>query len=549
MSTYFQSDYDLENIGLDLPGYFDDEELNSRSDYAELFENKEDDSEPDYSGILSSNELDEHDGSLSATHGFSGDRPDACKNGDKLNLKSKCKTDGDSTKESNNRYTGVKDTSLINMQELFDNSGVVRKFLFGRPCYYNGTHYEYLTEKAFCVLCKQYLDRSVQGQITRMQSYKDLYTYAVEYDSRFHETEIKENTYISFRNGVVDAKSLAFWNEHAPKYEVIFTIDADLDLPSSEDDAYALFQNTKMYHFLESMCNEDVESIVLILQMLGYLMLNVTPKRAFFWLGPAPASGKSVLMNVISRLFGKSNCCHINAHQMAEKFSQAQLYDCRVNLGLESSGTLNSEAISMIKSLSGDSNISLERKYKSRQDLPNFCKLVFASNEALEIGETDNSDAFWSRCKLIACLQSCDVCKQDHDLEIKLWDEREEWLPAVIYEANKLIQSGFQFVEPEVSKNLKHQWRYMNEHPVATFIRERLEISSQETGFISTQQLLDECVKHTGANLTVGNSFSRLLSKYSRQALMPKKGKGPNGNRVNGFANVQLVDHKEEESY
>lgn len=443
-----------------------------------------------------------------------------------------------------NRTPDIKDTSLLNMEELFNKSGVVRKFLFGRACYYNGTHYNYLTEKVFCVICKDKLDRSVLGQITRMQSLKDLYAYTIEYDSSIRETETKENFYISFRNGVVDARSLEFWDWHDPKFEVLFTIDADLDLSISEDEAYSLFNGTTMHRFLENMCNCDLESMKLILQMVGYMLLNVTPKRAFFWLGPAPASGKSILMNVISKLLGKSNCCHINAHQMSERFAQAQLYDCRVNLGWESSGTLNSEAISMIKSLSGDSNISLERKYKSRQDLPNFCKLAFASNEAINIGQTDNSDAFWSRCKLIACLQSCDDKKQDTDLEDKLWVEREAWLPAVIFETSKLIKSGFRFAEPEVSQNLKHQWRYVNEHPVATFVRERLVISSHEIGFVSTQELLDECVKYTGINTMAGNAFSKLLSKYSSQTLIPKKGQGLNGNRVNGYANVQLVDPK-----
>ena len=442
----------------------------------------------------------------------------------------------------------VKETSLIYLEELFKKTGVIHKFIFGRDCYFNGTHYKYLTVSAFCALCKKKLDRSVQGQITRMQSYTDLYTYAIENDSSIRDFEIRENFYISFKNGVLDVKTFEL-SQHNQRYEVMFTIDADIYLPESEEDAYMKFENTRMYRFLYAMCNGDDQSILLILQMLGFCALNVTPKRIFFWLGPTPASGKSILLNVMAELYGPTNCCHINAHEMGVKFSQAQLYDCRVNLGQESCGTLNSVTVSMIKSLSGDASVAIERKYRARQDFPNFCKLVFASNEPIDIGETDNSDAFWERCKVIACLNSCEISKRDTGLAKILWDEREDWLPVVVYETRRLIESGFRFVEPEVSKTLKHQWRYMNENPVATFVRERLVISSCKTGFISTQELLGAYVEHTGSNPMASNSFSRLLSKYSQQPLITQKGPGPNGRRVNGFMNVQLVDHKKEETY
>ena len=85
----------------------------------------------------------------------------------------------------------------------------------------------------------------------------------------------------------------------------------------------------------------------------------------------------------------------------------------------------------------------------------------------------------------------------------------------------------------------------MNEHPVATFVRERLVIFSHEVGFISTQEVLDAYVEYIGSNPMASNSFSRLLSKYSQQPLITKKGPGLNRHQMNGFANVQLVDYKE----
>ena len=341
---------------------------------------------------------------------------------------------------------------------------------------------------------------------------------------------------------MLDVHSLEFYFRHDPQFEVAFTVNAEYHPTDSKHMAYRCFYETVTYDFLNQMCDGDKDSLQLILQMIGFFVLHVTPKRAFFWMGPAPASGKGVLLDLICRLLGSAQCCHIDAQKMGGKFSVSQLFNRRVNLGLESCGKLSSAAISTIKTLSGDSIMPIERKFKEGEDIPNYTKIVFASNEPINISESDMTDAFWDRCKLIFCGKSCAKNQRDPFLIDKLWEEREILMSVVAWEAHELILNDFRFIEPEISATIKHQWRYMNENPISTFLRERVKIHGKACSFISTEELFDAFIQYTGVTTMNIKSFSSQLTKYSPAVLMRKKGYAPDKRRVNGFVNIELVD-------
>lgn len=441
-------------------------------------------------------------------------------------------------------HSDPRDISLYCLEKKLKASGVILDFVFGRFSYFNGRNYVAMSEKTFCALCKEKLDKDILSRIMQMRTLKDLYEYATLCSKEREKTEIQENFLVSFTNGVLDLRSLQFFG-HSPEHKVSFTVDADCILAGSLEAAYESFSSTVTCNFLNQMVDGDQESIRLVMQMIGFLLLNVVPKRAFFWLGPAPASGKSVLMELIRRLLGSDVVCHIDAHRMGEKFSLAQLLQSRVNLGLDSSGKLSSADVSAIKTLSGDPVMSIERKFREREDYLNYTKLVFASNESADICESDVSDAVWDRLKLIYCSKSCDEHERDPFLIDKLMEERDLLMEVVVQETHALIQGNFRFAEPKISKKIKYQWRYANENPVATFIRERLVISDCEGTFISTNTLFQEFVQYTGSEMMACNVFSNLLSRYSPKPLISKKGKDESGHRVRGFANVQFRDDEE----
>lgn len=214
---------------------------------------------------------------------------------------------------------------------------------------------------------------------------------------------------------------------------------------------------------------------------------------------PSSAFGKDVLLELIRRLFGSENCCHIDAHKMGGKFGISQLAEKRINPGLESNGKLDSSDIATIKTLSGDSVMSVERKHKDWEDFPNYCKMIFASNESIIITDSDTTDAFWDRCKLIHCGKSCAVEDRNPFLLDELWKERNLLMSMVVWEAKALIDNDFKFIEPRISSTIKGKWRYMNEDPIRTFLRERVEIYDTGNSFISTADLHKVFIQDSGS--------------------------------------------------
>ena len=110
----------------------------------------------------------------------------------------------------------------------------------------------------------------------------------------------------------------------------------------------------------------------------------------------------------------------------------------------------------------------------------------------------------------------------------------------VVWEAKALIDNDFKFIEPRISSTIKDKWRYMNEDPIRTFLRERVEIYNTGNSFISTADLHKVFIQDSGVEDMPLNAFSKKISEYSLKPLIKGKGIGSDGKRVNGFLNIEL---------
>lgn len=418
------------------------------------------------------------------------------------------------------------------------------KKLWGRIVYYNGTHYEILTEDIFCMYCKKYLPMEIQNKICSVKVFKSLYRYVL-YDFVTEKEAVREDNYlISCQNCVVNAKTLTT-SYHSECLEVSYTVKASY--------IENVYDYPAPYHFEQliwNMTDGDVDAMQLIWQMLGYVLLHVSPKRAFFWLGTEPASGKSLLCDFIQRLLGNENCSLIEADDIGKRFCMAQFSDKRVNLGAESSGKLTRSDVVRIKEITGNKTISVEKKGVNREDFPNYTVLVFASNEPIFIGDADLTDAFWERCKLIPCMKSCPIEERDVNLIEKLWEERDLIVSRAIEVASDLIEREFRFIEPQLAKQMKTAWRRNNGSIISNYVDEYLEIVTGNQGyfyFTPTEELYKHYIKHTG-DVISKNSFSNKLNRYtSGKLIKDKKRIKDYKSPVHGFYNVRIRAMEEED--
>lgn len=356
------------------------------------------------------------------------------------------------------------------------------------------------------------------------------------------ERSIEDNYFISFQNCVVDTETLLTYT-HDSKIETAYTINANYLEEWYEEDMYYFNQ------LVNSMTNYDNESIQLIWEMLGYVMLHIPPKRAFFWLGTEPASGKSLLGAFIQMLFGIENCSQIEADDIGKRFSMSQLVTKSVNLGMESSGKLSRSDVVRIKEITGNRVISIEQKGIDRIDFPNYAVLIFASNEPIDIGDADPTDAFWDRCKLIPCLRSCPIEERDSRLLEKIWEERDFIVSKAVDVAKRLIQDDFQFTEPELSKRMKSEWRKKGNTAMGDFIHECIDIFPEEyLYFTPTDELYKRYIEYTGKYLSK-NSFSSQFNKLTAGRTIKSKRRVVGYNSpVHGFCNVRIRATEDDDS-
>lgn len=431
-----------------------------------------------------------------------------------------------------------KGINLLELKEIICQNVQIDK-KWGRLRYYDGKTYRFLNSRIFCALCELYMPDYIMKKICSMKIFNALYEFIL-CGFELVDKGYEDCGYISFLNGIFDLKLYRLY-EHNPQYETPYCVQANY-----MDEDYGAMSNFE--RLINQMTGGDEECIELMWEMLGYLLLHVTPKRAFFWLGTEPATGKSLLGDFIVRLFGMANCSQISANGIGGRFNLAQFVQCSINLGMESSGKLSQMDVLRIKELTGNKTISIERKGQDRIDYPNYSTLIFASNDPINIGDFDDTGAFWERCKLIPCMHSCSVEQRDPYMLEKIWEERDYIVSRAVKYAKRLRNNKFVFTEPKLAAEMKEMWKAAYENPIKVFIRERLEfvqVGKQQEYFLPTEELYKEFVNFSDKHMTI-EMFSKEFKKLTLgQALKTKKRCMGYTNSVNGFCGVKIKEEVE----
>ncbi len=151
----------------------------------------------------------------------------------------------------------------------------------------------------------------------------------------------------------------------------------------------------KIDDFLRQVLNEDIEKVMAIYELFGYLLYKkYSIQKAIMFIGGG-RNGKSVLLELQKRFIGAVNCSAIPIQQFeSDDFSKIELHRKLANL----SGDLDATTISnsgSFKGLTGGDIISASRKFKTRLEFVNYAKLIFATNNLPRTKDT--SLAFFDR--------------------------------------------------------------------------------------------------------------------------------------------------------
>lgn len=203
--------------------------------------------------------------------------------------------------------------------------------------------------------------------------------------------------------------------------------------------------------FCETSLDGNPKKKELLLAILGYCLSDVWGTRTAFLLHGAPSSGKSLILDFLTRLLPTEVLSTIPLHELESSFHRSSLLGKKVNISAEIAGKKVRD-ISYFKSLVSGDAVSAEFKGKDSFRFVSQAKLIFASNVAIEIKDTDNTSAFADR--LTPLLFHCSIPKEKQDKQLldKLLEERNAIFTKSIYALRRLVNQNYVFDLPEDSK-------------------------------------------------------------------------------------------------
>lgn len=148
--------------------------------------------------------------------------------------------------------------------------------------------------------------------------------------------------------------------------------------------------------FIHDVFGDDPKTEKEFRKFLGLCISDIRFLKVCFFLYGLPNTGKTVVLNLLKKLFGSEWCSSLSFSQMSNEFAITQLLGKRLNLSGEVSGASN-KRLDIFKSLTGNDMITACFKGKDHFQFRNESILVFACNSFPGIASLEEFDSFLSR--------------------------------------------------------------------------------------------------------------------------------------------------------
>ena len=307
------------------------------------------------------------------------------------------------------------------------------------------------------------------------------------------EEQLNHPFLLKVQNGVVDVKT----GQMVSANDVVFLYQHSFRF----NDHASLNVGSAFYEFLETSLDLK-EKKELLLQILGYILSDITvAKKAFFFLGP-PDSGKSVILALVEKVVGMDNTTSIPFNTLGSRFNRACLASSRVNIctELDSSKMKNIDAF---KAITSNERIMGEHKGKEPFEFTVRTKLLSAGNVMPALPELVGSDAILRRMVILRFTRS--TSEKDPELLEKLWEERDTIFSLAIKELASLCKNGYTFIQPQDSMTYFQEMQACC-RSVDDFISDRCELTPDAQ--IHFVELWEEFCGYCDEN-----GYDRLISK------------------------------------
>ena len=206
-------------------------------------------------------------------------------------------------------------------------------------------------------------------------------------------------------------------------------------------------------------------------QAIGYMLTQSTEAKAFFVMGTAPNSGKSLLGNFIESLFDERYVSNIALNAFHRPFELAPIAGAAINVSLDlPAARLNADAVSMVKQITGDDGFNVNPKHVSPFRYRSRAKLLFATNFPVELLEWD--EAFWNRLVYLPFDYSVPRERQDFLLPGRFQQERDAIVSEALRHVKPLVENHFQFPTTTRLDQRIQEWQGKRCASIENFLRD-----------------------------------------------------------------------------
>lgn len=323
---------------------------------------------------------------------------------------------------------------------------------------FNGKCYDCVNSKDIITIYRKKVDNQLSGE-KNMNTISQLHRFFTT-DPYINIVKIESNQIVSvLNNGIYDVMEEKL-TPHNPR-EILFSyVDANY------------VEHSKCEHFDKFICGVTGGNKILqkrLWMFLGYVLMQTTNGKAFFVMGEAPDSGKSLLGNFIRSLFLKRYVADVALNDFNGKFALARLVGSAVNISLDLPATkLNPTAVSRLKMMTGGDVLSITDKFIPDFSYNNRAKFIFATNSRISIDEND--DAFWNRLVYMPFDITVPKSEQNKDL-IKLFQkEKDAIVSKALHYARELVLLGFEFPSTPLIERKMREWQGKSNMSIEEFL-------------------------------------------------------------------------------
>ncbi|HQH15042.1 MAG TPA: phage/plasmid primase, P4 family [Bacteroidales bacterium] len=427
--------------------------------------------------------------------------------------------------------TKIKDHSndLLRANAILEKN---RMFFFNGNFYLNSNNYWQPVEDG---VIKSFILKLLQGGYKQTTVKNILDILQIKTKKTDEEINLNEKKgLINCLNGFLEIKTMKLI-KHNPKTQNYFSTN------QFQINYAPGVQCPRWLQFLDEIFegDSDKEDKKFFLQeFAGYCLTTDTRhQKALFLLGNG-SNGKSIILDVLEAILGKTNSSNLDFDQLGKQFTTNLLIGKLINICNDIDYKSSSSYGTFKRIVSGET-ILADRKNREPIKFRPHCKLIFAANRLPQA--TDTSRGYFRRLFVLKFNNSFEGANRDLNLKSKLMSELDGIFLWMISGLQKLTDTK-KFTIPQSSYSELEKY-LENSNSVIAFVKEICEIKKEKDCWVGYQEL------YNAYRMFCHSSGWKCFKKTEfRQELCDRQLKGEvifnrHGDRGNHFQNIKIISN------